>query len=49
MIDDIDKLQLIIKDRKKNNIAPSTLGLFDIDVNSYDTKKYIRLVRKLKI
>lgn len=41
--DNIDKLQLIIKDRIKNNIAPSTLGLFDIDVETYDDKKYIHI------
>ena len=28
-IDDIDGLELQIKDRIKNNIAPSTLGLFE--------------------
>lgn len=42
-IDDTDKLQLIIKDRIKNNIAPSTLGLFDINVKSFDNKKYIHI------
>ena len=41
--DDIDKLQLTIKDRIKNNIAPSTLGLFDINVKSFNDKKYIHI------
>ncbi len=40
---DIDKLQLIIKDRIKNNIAPSTLGLFDIEVKNFEDKKYIHI------
>lgn len=29
-IEDVDSLQLKIKDKIKNNILPSTLGLFDI-------------------
>lgn len=41
--DDVDKLQLIIKDRIKNNILPSTLGLFDIDVKTFNEKKYIHI------
>lgn len=41
--DDLDKLQLVIKDRIKNNIAPSTLGLFDIDVENFEDKKYIHI------
>lgn len=41
--DDIDKLQLLIKDRIKNNIEPSTMGLFDIDVKKYGDKKYIHI------
>lgn len=41
--EDIDKMQLLIKDRVKNNIQPSTLGLFDIDVKSYNDKKYIHI------
>lgn len=40
---DLDQMQLVIKDRIKNNIAPSTLGLFDIDVKTYDNKKYIQI------
>jgi predicted HTH transcriptional regulator len=41
--EDLDKLQLTIKDRIKNNIEPSTLGLFDIEVKSYNDKKYIHI------
>ena len=41
--EDIDKLQLAIKDRIKNNIAPSTLGLFDIQIKTFDNKKYIHI------
>ena len=42
-IKDIDSDQLKIKDRLKNNINPSCLGLFDIiaDVKSKKTKKSI--------
>lgn len=39
----IDELELIIKDRIKNNIEPSTLGLFDISVKSYEDKKYLQI------
>lgn len=41
--DDLDKIQLDIKNRIKSNIEPTTLGLFDIKVKSYDSKKYIHL------
>lgn len=41
--EDIDALQLKIKDRIKNNIQPSTLGLFDIDVEKYDDKNIIHI------
>lgn len=41
--EDIDTLQLKIKDRIKNNILPSTLGLFDIDVENYDGKNIIHI------
>ena len=43
-VDDIDKTQLIIKDRLKNNIMPSTLGLFDIEVKKCNNKKYIHII-----
>lgn len=42
--DNIDELQLKIKDRIKNNILPVTLGLFDIDVKEYDGKKYLHII-----
>lgn len=41
--DDLDKIQLDIKNRIKSNIEPMTLGLFDIKVKSHDGKKYIHL------
>lgn len=39
----IDKMQLEIKDRIKNNISPSLLGLFDLFVEEYDDKKIIHI------
>lgn len=39
----INKLQLEIKDRIKNNINPTPLGLFDINVDSYDGKNIIHI------
>ncbi len=41
--ENIDKLQLVIKDRIKNNIAPFTLGLFDISVKLFNEKKYLQI------
>ena len=43
-IDNIDLLQLQIKDRIKNNIQPSTLGLFDVVVEKFDEKDIIKLI-----
>lgn len=40
----IDLLQRKIKDRIKDNIAPSTLGLFDVTVNEQNGKKYIKII-----
>ena len=40
---DIDSLQNIIKDRIKNNISPTTIGLFDIDVEMFDDKEVIHI------
>jgi predicted HTH transcriptional regulator len=40
----IDLLQRSIKDRIKNNIMPSTLGLFDVVVNERENRKYIQIV-----
>lgn len=42
--DNIDELQLKIKDRIKNNILPATLGLFDIEIKEYDSKKYLHII-----
>lgn len=41
---EIDLLQRTIKDRIKDNIAPSTLGLFDVIVEKYENKKYIKII-----
>ena len=43
-LDNMDLLQRKIKDRIKDNIAPSTLGLFDVVVNNFDGKKYIQVI-----
>ncbi len=41
----IDLMEQQIKDKIKNNIMPSTLGLFDVVVKYFDeTKKYIEVV-----
>lgn len=37
-INDPDELQIKIKDRIKNNISPSTLGLFDVVTEIRDGK-----------
>ena len=42
-IKDIDLTQLQIKDRIKNNIQPSTLGLFDVTVETIDNKVVIKV------
>lgn len=41
---DIDKIQLQLSDRIKNNIKPTTLGLFDVVAKTHKDKKYIHLV-----
>ena len=43
-INDIDLTQLQIKDRIKNNIQPSTLGLFDVIVEAIDNKEVIKVI-----
>lgn len=43
-IGNIDLLQRTIKDRIKDNISPSTLGLFDVIVNTINEKKYIQII-----
>lgn len=43
-VEDIDLTQLQIKDRIKNNIQPSTLGLFDVIVETINDKDVIKVV-----
>lgn len=43
-IEDVDLKQLQIKDRIKNNIQPSTLGLFDVIVEKMEDKDVIKVV-----
>ena len=43
-VDDIDQTQLQIKDKIKNNIQPSTLGLFDVVVETIDNKDVIKVI-----
>ena len=43
-LENIDLLQRTIKDRLKNNIMPSTLGLFDVVVNKKNNKNYIQII-----
>ena len=39
-----DTMQLAIKDRLKNNIQPSALGLFDVILEKRDDKNVIKLI-----
>lgn len=43
-IENTDLTQLQIKDRIKNNIQPSTLGLFDLTVETIDNKEVIKVI-----
>lgn len=43
-VENTDLIQLQIKDRIKNNIQPSTLGLFDVIVETIDGKEVIKIV-----
>ena len=43
-VENTDLTQLQIKDRIKNNIQPSTLGLFDVIVETIDNKKVIKVI-----
>ena len=43
-VENIDQMQLQIKDRIKNNIQPSTLGLFDVIVENIEDKDIIKVV-----
>ena len=42
--ENIDDMQLQIKDRIKNNILPATVGLYDIEVKEHDDKKYLHII-----
>ena len=44
---DIDSTQLKIADRIKNNILPSTLGLFDIVIEEIDNISVIKILISL--
>jgi len=43
-VEDIDEVQLKIKDRLKNNILPSSMGLFDIIVEEHKGKDIIKII-----
>ena len=43
-VDDIDNVQLKIIDRIRNNISPSTLGLFDVAVESLEEKLIVKII-----
>ena len=43
-LENSDAIQLKIKDRLKNNIAPSCLGLFDIVLEQQDNKPIIKIL-----
>ena len=43
-VNNTDLTQLQIKDRIKNNIQPSTLGLFDVTVETMDNKEVIKVI-----
>lgn len=43
-IQEIDKTQIEVKNRIKNNISPSTLGLFDVVVEEMDDKQIIHVI-----
>jgi predicted HTH transcriptional regulator len=43
-IQDVDSVQLQIKDRLKNNISPSCLGLFDVIHEVKDGKDTIKII-----
>lgn len=43
-VDNLDPMRLQIKDRIKNNIQPSTLGLFDVIVEKIENQEVIKVV-----
>ncbi|VGO22143.1 hypothetical protein SCARR_04224 [Pontiella sulfatireligans] len=42
-IADCDAVQLAVKDRLKNNIQPSIMGLFDLVLEKHDGKNVVRI------
>jgi len=43
-VENIDMVQLQIKDRIKNNVKPSTLGLFDVIVEKISDMEVIKVI-----
>ena len=43
-LEDADEVQLKVKDRLKNNIQPSCLGLFDVIHESHDGKGIVKII-----
>ncbi|BAX80850.1 RNA-binding domain-containing protein [Labilibaculum antarcticum] len=43
-LEDADHVQLIIKDRLKNNIVPSCMGLFDVVCENRDGKDIVKII-----
>jgi len=43
-LDDADAIQLKVKDRLKNNIQPSIMGLFDIFLERIEEKMIVRII-----
>lgn len=43
-VEEIDNILLKVKDRLKNNIEPSILGLFDLITENYEEKSIIKIV-----
>lgn len=42
---DIDAVQLMIKDRLKNNITPSTMGLFDVTIEQFNAGRQKQVIK----
>jgi predicted HTH transcriptional regulator len=42
-VENIDDTQLKIKDRIRNNISPSVMGLFDVSLEEYENKQIIKI------
>ena len=43
-LNDVDQTQLVIKDRLKNNILPSCLGLFDVVIENKEDKDLVKII-----